>query len=103
MGHFFQGSAGGSGEAGPHGIQTPRGPDSKASSSGRGADGEPEPLPDREILKELGSYLLVRNSPELRWRVAASLGLLLGAKGLNVAVRGPCCRQFSYCFLLFLI
>lgn len=75
-----------------------QGASSRAAKAGSSAAGqgkisdpgeEPPPLSDSEILRELGSYLLVRNSPELRWRVAASLGLLLASKGLSVAVQFP--------------
>eukprot|EP00884_Botryococcus_braunii_P021400 jgi/Botrbrau1/7944/Bobra.9_2s0102.1 len=73
-----QATADGQGRAAPH---TGTG---QATSSG--SPEEPEPLTDSEILRELGSYLLVRNSPELRWRVGASIALLMASKGLNVAV-----------------
>ena len=39
-----------------------------------------EEIADSQILKNLGKYLLLNDSPDFRFRVALSLGLLVGAK-----------------------
>ncbi|XP_066380643.1 ABC transporter B family member 25, mitochondrial-like [Miscanthus floridulus] len=45
-----------------------------------------EEIADSQILKNLGKYLLLNDSPDFRFRVALSLGLLVGAKVINVQV-----------------
>jgi len=39
-----------------------------------------EEIADSQMLKNLGKYLLLNDSPDFRFRVALSLGLLVGAK-----------------------
>ncbi|PWZ58088.1 ABC transporter B family member 25 [Zea mays] len=45
-----------------------------------------EEIADSQILKNLGKYLLLNDSPDFRFRVALSLVLLVGAKVINVQV-----------------
>jgi ATP-binding cassette, subfamily B (MDR/TAP), member 7 len=42
-------------------------------------------IADTQILKNLAKYLLLNDSPDFRFRVVLSLGLLIGAK-----VNGTC-------------
>ena len=39
-----------------------------------------EQIADSQILKNLGKYLLLNDSPDFRFRLVLSLGLLVGAK-----------------------
>ncbi|KAL6902023.1 hypothetical protein ACP4OV_004899 [Aristida adscensionis] len=43
-------------------------------------------IADSQILKNLGKYLLLNDSPDFRFRLVLSLGLLVGAKVINVQV-----------------
>jgi hypothetical protein len=43
-------------------------------------------MSEREILKMLGGYLLAKDQPEFRRRIAGALALLLASKGLSVQV-----------------
>ncbi|XP_006650034.1 ABC transporter B family member 25, mitochondrial isoform X1 [Oryza brachyantha] len=43
-------------------------------------------IADTQILKNLGKYLLLNDSPDFRFRLVLSLGLLVGAKVINVQV-----------------
>uniref|UniRef100_A0A0E0A4F3 ABC transporter B family member 25, mitochondrial n=1 Tax=Oryza glumipatula TaxID=40148 RepID=A0A0E0A4F3_9ORYZ len=43
-------------------------------------------IADTQILKNLGKYLLLNDSPDFRFRLILSLGLLVGAKVINVQV-----------------
>ncbi|OEL34848.1 ABC transporter B family member 25 [Dichanthelium oligosanthes] len=45
-----------------------------------------EQIADSQILKNLGKYLLLNDSPDFRIRLVLSLGLLVGAKVINVQV-----------------
>ncbi|KAK8446002.1 hypothetical protein SEVIR_9G419500v4 [Setaria viridis] len=45
-----------------------------------------EQIADSQILKNLGKYLLLNDSPDFRFRLVLSLGLLVGAKVINVQV-----------------
>jgi hypothetical protein len=60
-----------------------------------------EEIADSQILKNLGKYLLLNDSPDFRFRVALSLGLLVGAKVkaeiCSLQIRRVCldfCRRF---------
>jgi ABC transporter ATM len=44
---------------------------------------------DTQILRNLVKYLLMNDSPDFRFRLVLSLGLLVGAK-VNVASLGKC-------------
>jgi len=54
---------------------------------GRGGVHERGGMSDAAIIRQLALYLLPKDNPEYRWRVATALALLVGAKALNVAVR----------------
>ncbi|KAM0950583.1 putative ABC-type Cd(2+) transporter [Dioscorea sansibarensis] len=43
-------------------------------------------IPDIKILRTLGKYLWLKDNAEFRWRVIFALGLLVGAKVINVQV-----------------
>lgn len=43
-------------------------------------------LTDAEILRRLAQYVWPRDNSEYTWRIMAAMGLLVGAKVLNVAV-----------------
>jgi hypothetical protein len=68
--------------AGPSG----RGADA-AAGGGRAGVHERGVMSDAAIVRQLAVYLLPKDNPEYRWRVATALTLLVGAKALNVAVR----------------
>ena len=48
--------------------------------------GEPETPSDSEIVRALTNSILSRDNADLRWRIAAAMGLLVGAKLLSVGV-----------------
>jgi len=50
-----------------------------------------EQIADSQILKNLGKYLLLNDSPDFRFRLVLSLGLLVGAKvKLLPPIRNAC-------------
>lgn len=44
-------------------------------------------MEDSAILRALWRYTMPEDKPEFKWRVAASMGLLIGSKALNIVVR----------------
>lgn len=51
-------------------------------------------LTDAEILRRLAQYVWPRDNSEYTWRILAAMGLLVGAKVLNVAVSNDMdCRR----------
>lgn len=75
-------AAGPSGRAPDGGRAAPGG-----DGGGRGGVHERGGMSDAAIVRQLALYLLPKDNPEYRWRVATALALLVGAKALNVAVR----------------
>ena len=66
---------------------SPSSPSSASPSSPSSSNSlEPETPSDREIVRSLTNSILSRNNADLRWRIAAAMGLLVGAKLLSVGV-----------------
>ncbi|KAK9825858.1 hypothetical protein WJX81_004932 [Elliptochloris bilobata] len=57
-----------------------------SGGSGGGGVHERGTMSDVSIMRHLAVYLMPKDNPEYRWRVATALALLVGAKALNVAV-----------------
>ena len=78
--------------AGPSGRAPDGAGGAGGDAGGRGVH-ERGGMSDAAIIRQLAVYLLPKDNPEYRWRVATALALLVGAKALNVAVGAgtQCC------------